>query len=190
MLGSCLPSSSARASRCRSIRSLRRSISMSTNDQLASAVRNDAATSADPVVATGQATLIEPARPPAVWCGARPRRQVDLASFGALLRDGRRHFARVRRARLRRCAIFHRAVRALGAEVNLEKRPDGSLAGDIRGWGGLGPSQRRAPSIAAIPARRFACSWACSRHGTSLSSLQATTPFAVVRCAGLRPRSS
>ena len=37
---------------------------MSTNDQLASAVRNDAATSADPAVAAEQTTLIEPlARP-------------------------------------------------------------------------------------------------------------------------------
>lgn len=37
------------------------------------------------------------------------------------------------------------AVRALGAEVSLEKQPDGSLAGGITGWGALGPSQPDAP---------------------------------------------
>lgn len=37
------------------------------------------------------------------------------------------------------------AVRALGAEVNLEKQPDGSLAGTVRGWGAKGPKQPDAP---------------------------------------------
>lgn len=37
------------------------------------------------------------------------------------------------------------AVRALGAEVSLEKQPDGSLAGGITGWGTAGPSQPDAP---------------------------------------------
>ena len=33
------------------------------------------------------------------------------------------------------------AVRALGAQVSLEKQPDGSLAGGITGWGAAGPAQ-------------------------------------------------
>ncbi|WP_201738739.1 3-phosphoshikimate 1-carboxyvinyltransferase [Senegalimassilia faecalis] len=37
------------------------------------------------------------------------------------------------------------AVRALGAEVSLEKQPDGSLAGGITGWGAAGPSQPEGP---------------------------------------------
>ena len=37
------------------------------------------------------------------------------------------------------------AVRALGAQVNLEKQPDGSLAGGITGWGAAGPSQPESP---------------------------------------------
>ena len=37
------------------------------------------------------------------------------------------------------------AVRALGAQVNLEKQPDGSLAGGITGWGAAGPSQPEDP---------------------------------------------
>lgn len=37
------------------------------------------------------------------------------------------------------------AVRALGAQVNLEKQPDGSLAGGITGWGAAGPSQPEHP---------------------------------------------
>ena len=37
------------------------------------------------------------------------------------------------------------AVRALGAQVNLEKQPDGSLAGGITGWGMAGPSQPEGP---------------------------------------------
>lgn len=37
------------------------------------------------------------------------------------------------------------AVRALGAQVNLEKQPDGSLAGGITGWGAAGPSQPEGP---------------------------------------------
>ena len=38
-----------------------------------------------------------------------------------------------------------KAVRALGAEVSLEKQPDGSLAGGITGWGARGPVQPDAP---------------------------------------------
>ena len=37
------------------------------------------------------------------------------------------------------------AVRALGAQVSLEKQPDGSLAGGITGWGAAGPSQPEDP---------------------------------------------
>ena len=37
------------------------------------------------------------------------------------------------------------AVRALGAEVSLEKQPDGSLAGEVTGWGELGPAQPEGP---------------------------------------------
>ena len=37
------------------------------------------------------------------------------------------------------------AVRALGAQVSLEKQPDGSLAGGITGWGVAGPSQPESP---------------------------------------------
>ncbi len=37
------------------------------------------------------------------------------------------------------------AVRALGAQVSLEKQPDGSLAGGITGWGAVGPSQPDGP---------------------------------------------
>ena len=38
-----------------------------------------------------------------------------------------------------------RAVRALGAEVSLEKQPDGSLAGTVTGWGARGPRQPDGP---------------------------------------------
>lgn len=38
-----------------------------------------------------------------------------------------------------------RAVRALGAEVTLEKQPDGSLAGGVTGWGARGPQQPDGP---------------------------------------------
>lgn len=34
-----------------------------------------------------------------------------------------------------------RAVRQLGAKVDLQRQPDGSLAGEIEGWGEAGPSQ-------------------------------------------------
>ena len=37
------------------------------------------------------------------------------------------------------------AVSALGAKVDLEKQPDGSLAGEIRGWGEEGPAQPQEP---------------------------------------------
>lgn len=37
------------------------------------------------------------------------------------------------------------AVRALGAQVSLEKQPDGSLAGGVTGWGAAGPSQPEGP---------------------------------------------
>lgn len=114
---------------------------MSTNDQLASAVRNDAATPADPVVAAEQATLIEPlARPLSGAVRVPGDKSISHRSvlFSAMA-EGTSHVSGVLDSADVRSSIG--AVRALGAEVNLEKRPDGSLAGDIRGWGGLGPSQ-------------------------------------------------
>lgn len=114
---------------------------MSTNDQLASAVRNDAATSADPVVAAEQATLIEPlARPLSGAVRVPGDKSISHRSvlFSAMA-EGTSHVSGVLDSADVRSSIG--AVCALGAEVNLEKQPDGSLAGDIRGWGGLGPSQ-------------------------------------------------
>ena len=114
---------------------------MSTNDQLASAVRNDAATSADPAVAAEQATLIEPlARPLSGAVRVPGDKSISHRSvlFSAMA-EGTSHVSGVLDSADVRSSIG--AVRALGAEVNLEKQPDGSLAGDIRGWGGLGPSQ-------------------------------------------------
>lgn len=114
---------------------------MSTNDQLASAVRNDAATSADPAVAAEQTTLIEPlARPLSGAVRVPGDKSISHRSvlFSAMA-EGTSHVSGVLDSADVRSSIG--AVRALGAEVNLEKRPDGSLAGDIRGWGGLGPSQ-------------------------------------------------
>lgn len=114
---------------------------MSTNDQLVSAVCNDAATPADPVVATRQATLIEPlARPLSGAVRVPGDKSISHRSvlFSAMA-EGTSHVSGVLDSADVRSSIG--AVRALGAEVNLEKRPDGSLAGDIRGWGGLGPSQ-------------------------------------------------
>lgn len=114
---------------------------MSTNDQLASAVRTDAATSADPVVAAEQATLIEPlARPLSGAVRVPGDKSISHRSvlFSAMA-EGTSHVSGVLDSADVRSSIG--AVRALGAEVNLEKRPDGSLAGDICGWGGLGPLQ-------------------------------------------------
>ena len=114
---------------------------MSINDQLVSAVCNDAATSADPVVAADQATLIEPlARPLSGAVRVPGDKSISHRSvlFSAMA-EGTSHVSGVLDSADVRSSIG--AVRALGAEVNLEKRPDGSLAGDICGWGGLGPSQ-------------------------------------------------
>lgn len=114
---------------------------MSINDQLVSTVCNDAATPADPVVATGQATLIEPlARPLSGAVRVPGDKSISHRSvlFSAMA-EGTSHVSGVLDSADVRSSIG--AVRALGAEVNLEKQPDGSLAGDIRGWGGLGPSQ-------------------------------------------------
>ena len=114
---------------------------MSTNDQLVSAVRNDAATSADPVVAAEQATLIEPlARPLSGAVRVPGDKSISHRSvlFSAMA-EGTSHVSGVLDSADVRSSIG--AVRALGAEVDFEKQPDGSLAGDIRGWGGLGPSQ-------------------------------------------------
>lgn len=114
---------------------------MSINDQLVSAVCNDAATSADPVVAADQVTLIEPlARPLSGAVRVPGDKSISHRSvlFSAMA-EGTSHVSGVLDSADVRSSIG--AVRALGAEVNLEKRPDGSLAGDIRGWGGLGPSQ-------------------------------------------------
>lgn len=41
------------------------------------------------------------------------------------------------------------AVRKLGAEVTLEKRPDGSLSGGVVGWGAKGPNQPDGPIYCA-----------------------------------------
>ena len=114
---------------------------MSTNDQLVSAVCNDAATPADPVVAAEQATLIEPlARPLSGAVRVPGDKSISHRSvlFSAMA-EGTSYVSGVLDSADVRSSIG--AVRALGAEVNLEKQPDGSLAGDIRGWGGLGPSQ-------------------------------------------------
>lgn len=114
---------------------------MSINDQLVSAVCNDAATSADPVVAADQATLIEPlARPLSGAVRVPGDKSISHRSvlFSAMA-EGTSRVSGVLDSADVRSSIG--AVRALGAEVNFEKRPDGSLAGDIRGWGGLGPSQ-------------------------------------------------
>lgn len=114
---------------------------MSTNDQLASAVRNDAATSADPAVAAEQTTLIEPlARPLSGAVRVPGDKSISHRSvlFSAMA-EGTSHVSGVLDSADVRSSIG--AVRALGAEVNFEKQPDESLAGDIRGWGGLGPSQ-------------------------------------------------
>ena len=114
---------------------------MSINDQLVSAVCNDAATSADPVVAADQATLIEPlARPLSGAVRVPGDKSISHRSvlFSAMA-EGTSHVSGVLDSADVRSSIG--AVRALGAEINFEKRPDGSLAGDIRGWGGLGPSQ-------------------------------------------------
>lgn len=114
---------------------------MSTNDQLVSAVRNDAATSADPAVAAEQTTLIEPlARPLSGAVRVPGDKSISHRSvlFSAMA-EGTSHVSGVLDSADVRSSIG--AVCALGAEVNLEKQPDGSLAGDISGWGGKGPSQ-------------------------------------------------
>lgn len=114
---------------------------MSTNDQLMSAVRNDAATSADPAAAAEQTALIEPlARPLSGAVRVPGDKSISHRSvlFSAMA-EGTSHVSGVLDSADVRSSIG--AVCALGAEVNLEKQPDGSLAGDISGWGGLGPSQ-------------------------------------------------
>ena len=114
---------------------------MSTNDQLVSAVRNDAATSADPAVAAEQTALIEPlARPLSGAVRVPGDKSISHRSvlFSAMA-EGTSHVSGVLDSADVRSSIG--AVCALGAEVNLEKQPDGSLAGDISGWGGKGPSQ-------------------------------------------------
>ena len=115
---------------------------MSTNEQLASSVCGDAAAHAEPADATTrQATLIEPlARPLSGAVRVPGDKSISHRSvlFSAMA-EGISHVSGVLDSADVRSSIG--AVRALGAEVNLEKRPDGSLAGDIRGWGGLGPSQ-------------------------------------------------
>lgn len=114
---------------------------MSTDEQLASAVRDDAATFADLADAAEQTTLIEPlARPLSGAVRVPGDKSISHRSvlFSAMA-EGTSHVSGVLDSADVRSSIG--AVRALGAEVNLEKRPDGSLAGDIRGWGGLGPSQ-------------------------------------------------
>lgn len=115
---------------------------MSTNEQLASSVCGDAAAHAEPADATTrQATLIEPlARPLSGAVRVPGDKSISHRSvlFSAMA-EGTSHVSGVLDSADVRSSIG--AVRALGAEINFEKRPDGSLAGDIRGWGGLGPSQ-------------------------------------------------
>ena len=111
------------------------------NEQLASAVRNDAATSAGPADAAELTTLVEPLACPLTGAVRVPGdKSISHRSvlFSAMA-EGTSHVSGVLDSADVRSSIG--AVRALGAEVNLEKQPDGSLAGDIRGWGGLGPSQ-------------------------------------------------
>ena len=115
---------------------------MSTNEQLAPSVCGDAAAHADPAgAAAEQATLIEPlARPLTGTVRVPGDKSISHRSvlFSAMA-EGTSHVSGVLDSADVRSSIG--AVRALGAEANLEKQPDGSLAGDIRGWGGLGPSQ-------------------------------------------------
>lgn len=96
---------------------------MSTNDQLVSAVCNDAATPADPVVATGQATPYRAARRPLSGAVRVPGdKSISHRSvlFSAMA-EGTSHVSGVLDSADVRSSIG--AVRALGAEVNLEKRP-------------------------------------------------------------------
>lgn len=115
---------------------------MSTNEQPASSVCGDAAAHAEPADATTrQATLIEPlARPLTGTVRVPGDKSISHRSvlFSAMA-EGTSHVSGVLDSADVRSSIG--AVRALGAEADLEKQPDGSLAGDIRGWGGLGPSQ-------------------------------------------------
>ena len=115
---------------------------MSTNEQPVSSVCGDPAAHAEPADATTrQATLIEPLACPLTGTVRVPGdKSISHRSvlFSAMA-EGTSHVSGVLDSADVRSSIG--AVRALGAEVNLEKQPDGSLAGDIRGWGGLGPSQ-------------------------------------------------
>ena len=115
---------------------------MSTNEQPASSVCGDAAAHAEPADATTrQTTLIEPlARPLSGAVRVPGDKSISHRSvlFSAMA-EGTSHVSGVLDSADVRSSIG--AVRALGAEVNLEKQSDGSLAGDIRGWGGAGPSQ-------------------------------------------------
>lgn len=115
---------------------------MSTNEQPASSVCGDAAAHAEPTDATTrQTTLIEPlARPLSGAVRVPGDKSISHRSvlFSAMA-EGTSHVSGVLDSADVRSSIG--AVRALGAEVNLEKQSDGSLAGDIRGWGGAGPSQ-------------------------------------------------
>ena len=115
---------------------------MSTNEQPASSVCGDAAAHAELADATTrQTTLIEPlARPLSGAVRVPGDKSISHRSvlFSAMA-EGTSHVSGVLDSADVRSSIG--AVRALGAEVNLEKQSDGSLAGDIRGWGGAGPSQ-------------------------------------------------
>lgn len=115
---------------------------MSTNEQPASSVCGDAVAPAKLAgAAAEQTTLIEPlARPLSGAVRVPGDKSISHRSvlFSAMA-EGTSHVSGVLDSADVRSSIG--AVRALGAEANLEKQPDGSLAGDIRGWGGLGPSQ-------------------------------------------------
>ncbi|WP_297156281.1 3-phosphoshikimate 1-carboxyvinyltransferase [uncultured Ellagibacter sp.] len=115
---------------------------MSTNDQPVSTARSDAAVPcASSDAATEQTTLIEPLARPLTGAVRVPGdKSISHRSvlFSAMA-EGTSHVSGVLDSADVRSSIG--AVRALGAEVNVEKQPDGSLTGDIRGWGSAGPSQ-------------------------------------------------
>ena len=115
---------------------------MSINDQQASSVCGDAVAPAKLAgAAAEQTTLIEPlARPLSGAVRVPGDKSISHRSvlFSAMA-EGTSHVSGVLDSVDVRSSIG--AVRALGAEANLEKQSDGSLAGDIRGWGGAGPSQ-------------------------------------------------
>ena len=80
------------------------------------------------------------------------------------------------------------AVSKLGAKVNLEKAPDGSLYGGITVGARRAPAHRAIQSIVAIPAPRRACSWEFWPRGILRWSSPATIRSAAALCAAFRAR--